>query len=283
MPPPGPPGARRSIAPVPGHLSPPGPDGLGRLKGERVGAHTGWGAEGPLEPPTLPLPTAAVAPTMPVRLTDAGTPPIEHPTGNVTPAPPKRRRKAPLLVLVTAVVVAAILGAAALVNSASEQHRAPPGRLASGEAVFESLLATSANAHHLVESVLAASCAEDAPAAARRSALIDQVDRAIDLQGSVLDGLQANRPALTTMPDGPLLITELDAATDASLTVDRDYEAWLVDLQATGCYSAPTNDIHYRAAMRASPAETGADQRLAGVWAHVASHLSLRSWAADQL
>ena len=30
------------------------------------------------------------------------------------------------------------------------------------------------------------------------------------------------------------------------------YGDWLEDLQATGCYSAPTNDIHYREATAAA-------------------------------
>ena len=49
-------------------------------------------------------------------------------------------------------------------------------------------------------------------------------------------------------------MAELGQATAASLKVDEDYAAWLVDLQATGCFSAPTNDLHYVAATEAAPA-----------------------------
>ncbi len=63
------------------------------------------------------------------------------------------------------------------------------------------------------------------------------------------------------------MVSDLNAATLAELTVDQDDQGWLQDLQATGCYSAPTNDIHYRAAGLDAPAAAGADTRLADAWA----------------
>jgi hypothetical protein len=67
------------------------------------------------------------------------------------------------------------------------------------------------------------------------------------------------------------------------LSADQGYEAWLEDLQATGCYGAPTNDIHYHAATAASMAASVAKQRVVLIWAGVASRYGLPSWTAGQL
>ena len=55
------------------------------------------------------------------------------------------------------------------------------------------------------------------------------------------------------------------------------------DLQATGCYGAPTNDIHYRAATEASLPASVAKDRVVATWAGVASRYGLPSWTAGQL
>jgi hypothetical protein len=72
-------------------------------------------------------------------------------------------------------------------------------------------------------------------------------------------------------------------ATDASVQADAGYRAWLEDLQATGCYSAPTNDVHYRAATAASLVAGQAEEELAAGWAGIASRSHLRSWKASDL
>ncbi|HXW81308.1 MAG TPA: hypothetical protein VEJ84_17535 [Acidimicrobiales bacterium] len=186
--------------------------------------------------------------------------------------------------LVAVAVIATLVALAFALGHKGTGPKPPNGtHLSAGEANFAELLATSASAHDLVVAAVIGSCESDAPAAASRQSLIAGLNRAIELRVSVLNGTAMDRLAISAMPEGPLLLTELDQATDASLKVDEDYAAWLVDLQATGCFSAPTNDLHYLAATDASPAATQADENLAGTWAPLAARAHLRVWAADQL
>jgi hypothetical protein len=150
-------------------------------------------------------------------------------------------------------------------------------------ATFELFLSNSAQAHQLVAAALSSACQPAAPASAARQELIAEVKRAVDLRSSVLSGIAADRQPLLAMDGGQSLVLDLNAATEASLRADEGYEAWLEDLQATGCYGAPTNDLHYRAASESSLAATAAKQRLVGDWAGVASQYGLRNWSAGQL
>ena len=170
-----------------------------------------------------------------------------------------------MLVLVAVALIATLAAIAfALGHEGTGRNEPKASHFSPGEANFAKLLATTASAHDLVVAAVVGSCQSDAPAAASRQSLIGKLNRAIELRVSVLNGTQMDRLAISAMPEGPLLMTELDQATDASLAVDEDYAAWLVDLQATGCFSAPTNDLHYLAATEASPAATRANESLAG-------------------
>ena len=128
-------------------------------------------------------------------------------------------------------------------------------------------MASNSSAQELAASAVAHSCEDAAPGAALRGGLLGDLSRAIVLRESVLRALDADRRRLLAIPDGAQLVTDLGAATMADLIVDQDYQGWLQDLQATGCYGAPTNDIHYRAAGPDSSAAAGANQRLAHAWA----------------
>jgi hypothetical protein len=189
-----------------------------------------------------------------------------------------------MLVLVAVALVAAL---AAVVYAVAENGRTsqPPTvpQVSPGEAAFARLLATTASAHGLVVAAVTGSCEDGAPGSASRQTLISDLDKAIQMRVSVLDGTQVDRSSISEIPNGPLLMSELDQATATSLKVDQDYAAWLVDLQATGCFSAPTNDLHYMAATEASPAATRAAESLASSWAPLAARAHLQSWSADQL
>jgi hypothetical protein len=167
---------------------------------------------------------------------------------------------------VVAIVAASASAAIVLAGREASKHL-HISRVLPGEALFEQLVATSATAQQLTATAVARSCTDAAPGAAMRGALLVDLDRAIGLRQSVLRSLEADRAELLGMPDGALLVSDLSAATLAELTVDQDDQGWLQDLQATGCYSAPTNDIHYRAAGLDAPAAAGADTRLAHAWA----------------
>ncbi|HUC14254.1 MAG TPA: hypothetical protein VMS00_07355 [Acidimicrobiales bacterium] len=191
-----------------------------------------------------------------------------------------RRRRVVLLFAALTLVAAAVV--AALVLGGASPRRATGGA-STPQAAFEGLLAKSAQAHQLASAAVNDACRPTAPATPTRQGLITQVSRAAGLRRSVLAGIVSDRQQLLKMNGGLPLVGDLDDATGASLLADQGYEAWLEDLQATGCYGAPTNDIHYRAASEASLAASVAKDRVVGIWAGVASRYGLRSWTAGQL
>ena len=197
----------------------------------------------------------------------------------------KRHGKGKTMLALAAVAVVALLAAAvyALESAGTGSHQSNVHHASVGEAAFARLLATSASAHDLVAAAVAGSCGNGAPGSASRQTLIGELNRAIGLRVSVLDGTRVDRLSISAIPDGRLLMAELGQATAASLKVDEDYAAWLVDLQATGCFSAPTNDLHYVAATEAALAAARADQSLAGNWAPLALRVDLRPWSGNQL
>jgi hypothetical protein len=183
--------------------------------------------------------------------------------------------------LVVLTLVAAVAVGAIVLGGGSPRGTA--GRVLTPQAVFEGLLAESADAQQLVSIAVSDACQPAPPSTPTRQGLIVQVGRAVELRRSVLAGIAADRQQLLKMTGGPSLIGDLDDAGGASLSADQGYEAWLEDLQATGCYGAPTNDIHYRAATEASLAASVAKQSVVRMWAGVASRYGLRSWTAGQL
>ena len=162
-------------------------------------------------------------------------------------------------------MAASLSAAIVLAGREAIDHRHSLGT-STGEALFEQLMASNSSAEELVATAVARSCAEAAPGIPLRRGLLGDLSRAISLRQSVLRALAADRVQLLAMADGAQLVSDLSAATMADLAVDQDYQAWLQDLQATGCYSAPTNDIHYRTAGRDSSAAAGTDERLAQAW-----------------
>lgn len=217
----------------------------------------------PRPDPTQPLPA-----TRTQVMAAGGAVESFRPTAAITaPERPRRRGRALFWLLAVVAVVAASASAAIVLAGREASKHLHMARVLPGEALFEQLMATSATAQQLTATAVARSCTDAAPGAAMRGALLVDLNRAIGLRQSVLRSLEADRAELLGMPDGPLLVSDLNAATLAELTVDQDDQGWLQDLQATGCYSAPTNDIHYRAAGLDAPAAAGADTRLADAWA----------------
>jgi hypothetical protein len=106
---------------------------------------------------------------------------------------------------------------------------------------------------------------------------------ALDLLSSVMTSAGADRSLVGALPGGPALLSDLSAATNASIRTDQDYGAWLGDLQATGCYGGPTNDLHYKAGAAASVIAERADQRLADAWAPIASAKKAPVWLPSQI
>ncbi len=192
----------------------------------------------------------------------------------------RRRGRTVLLLAVLALVIAVAVGALML---GSRSPRRTAARTPTPEATFETLLVKSAQAHQLLAAAVSGACKPTPPATTARQGLIAEVGRAVEMRRSVLDGIATSRPRLLAINGGPSLVSDLDHATSASLSADQGYEAWLEDLQATGCYGAPTNDIHYRDATEASAAASVAKEGVVRMWAGVASRYGLPSWTAGQL
>jgi hypothetical protein len=231
--------------------------------------------------PRSPLADAGTGPVPPTRAQEVsgrGAAGDVRPTASVTaPERPSRRGRAIFWLLVIVVVIAACASAAiVLASREATGHRHLP-RVSQGEALFEQLLATSSTAQQLTATAVARSCQEPAPGAPARVALLSDLSRAIGLRQSVLHLLDVDRQQLLPIPDGAQLVSDLNAATVAEMTVEQDDQGWLQDLQATGCYSAPTNDVHYRAAYLGSVTAAGADRRLAHAWAVVEPAVGSRS------
>lgn len=187
----------------------------------------------------------------------------------LTPPPvPQRRRRRALVAAIVAVVVLAGAGgglAASLRSSGS----------ARSARAFERLLVLSGRAHGLVEQAVAGVCASSSPGVAARAKDMAELQEAVSLRDIVLSGLSTDQGQAHNLPNGPLLFTQLRSVTLSSLDADDDYEAWVQDRQALGCYSAPFNDVFYRQAQQAATVADQDVQELAATWVKVAPSLRL--------
>jgi hypothetical protein len=118
--------------------------------------------------------------------------------------------------------------------------------------LFNSLLGANATAHALVNDAIDGACRTPAPQSQARAGLIAEVGHAGAIYRHVLASLEADGALLSKIPEGAGLSADLARATGASARAAAAYGDWLEDLQATGCYSAPTNDFHYREATAAT-------------------------------
>jgi hypothetical protein len=235
----------------------------------RADIHTsGPGAQPASKSPVRHVPTppgsSARAPLTPAASSSSGL----RPTAGVT-APVGTPRRGRVFVWLLAVVLVVASVAAALVLEGVGRGNGGPGRLSRAEVLFERLMAEDESAQTLAASAVAHPCEQASPGSPGRAALLGDMGRAVALRQAVLRAAGADKGELVVMPDGELLVADLRQAATTGLAVDKDEQGWLLDLQATGCYSAPTNDIHYRAAGLAAPAAAGAAGRLTATWARV--------------
>jgi hypothetical protein len=149
-------------------------------------------------------------------------------------------------------------------------------------ASFEHLLQKSATAHQLVGEAVSGACASAAPGAGSRQAGMVKLRQAVVLRQSVLADLADLGGVAGRLPSGRLLFRELGALSRSALEADRDYESWLQDLEATGCYSGPTNNLDWNAAQAAAGRADRATRRLATTWAEVAPDLHMPAGLATQ-
>jgi hypothetical protein len=197
-----------------------------------------------------------------------------------------------ILVALVLVLAAGLVGAGVLIGrglgpgpggaSKGSPSRPPARQLPAAVATFASLLSSSARAGRWTSGAVAGACQLRAPGTKDRQALVVQVGGAIRLYQSVLARARANSAA-SSLPGGQALGALLVMADTRALSASQDFQAWLVDLQATGCYGGPTNDLHYQQAVAASRLAREASQRLASAWAPVAGRYGLPSWDPSQI
>jgi hypothetical protein len=157
-------------------------------------------------------------------------------------------------------------------------------QVSGGVATFEKLLSTSDQARALTRRALAGACKTSAPGTPARQALVLQLTRAASLDRRAA-GLEQRSIELSNEAGDQrrqalwlLLGAQLVTADRASISAIDDYQGWLVDLQAIGCYGGPTNDLHYQAGLVASEQARRAWQRVASSWAYVARYYKLPRW-----
>jgi hypothetical protein len=193
-----------------------------------------------------------------------------RPTAALTaPGPRARPVRSLFWLLGIVVVIAAVVSAALVLVGQLDRDYRGASTVSRAEAAFARLVSDQASAGQLELAAVDRSCQEAAPGAPARAVLLGDLSRAVALRQSVLRALRADTVEFLALPDGQLLTGDLAVAMKTGLTVDEDDQGWLQDLQATGCYSAPANDIHYRAASVAAMPAAAADRRLTAAWAAV--------------
>jgi hypothetical protein len=266
-------------------VPPPGSPGGGRLA---LRWSTTAFAARPGPPRTGYPGDVAVTDVLPVTAAPATDPTAALPAGGVHPGGPpltpatgaerdegRRRSRGTRVTLATGLV---ILVAAGVVLAVAAPWSATPQR------AFGRLLATVASARALTGQAAGRACLVSAPASPARAALVAELSRAVALDEPVVAVLSApgSRSRFGFPGAGPL-VADLRTVASTAVSVARLDRSWLEDLQATGCYSAPTNDLHYMEAQRASAGAQAAAADLARRWSAVAAGRGLRLWPASSL
>jgi hypothetical protein len=204
---------------------------------------------------------------------EATTPTRQLP-GVVHPSGPRRRRYRAGLVVgcigALALLMAGLVWAIAYSLSSGPAH---PSRLYSLQhlaprVAFGELVAREARAEALAEgaSGLRGACLLAAPGSRYRGRFVAEEAQAAALSRGVLKLVTALAGRFDKLRGGGRLEALLRQFANSSLAASIGYEKWLEDLEATGCYSAPTNDVHFYQAQRAS-ATAARDRAALEQWA----------------
>ncbi len=256
--------------PPPGPVEPPAGPGAARSP---------LGPSQPLGGPVPPPPLGAVAPTanlptvpVPAMARSSVAEPATEPLPPWTeglPAPSHRWR---YVVAVLAAGLAAALVAAGLVlvlhKSANGHRRQLPVPVA-----FSQLLTSLSGADLLARQAVNGACQETGPGARKSAA--SQLERAEARDNAVLSTLDAGKARLASWSVASALLGRVTEVAEDSLAAEGDYASWLADLEATGCYSAPRNNLYYRRALVAVSAQVFATRKLLSAWLPVARRYGL--------
>ncbi len=208
-----------------------------------------------VEPATEPLPTVAEG----------------------LPLPGHRRRY--VVAALAAGLVAALVAAGLVLvfrQRATGHRREAPVPVA-----FSQLLSSLSGADLLVRQAVDGACQETGPGARKSAA--NQLERAETRDRTVLSTLDAGKARLASWPVASALLGRVAQVAEDSLAAEGDYASWLADLEATGCYSAPRNNLYYRRALGAVSAQALATSELLSAWLPVARRYGLNRSAFASL
>lgn len=227
---------------------------------------------------TSPVEGLTWSPTEPVTLVQDEPAPDEASGAPARARPGRGVWVLALIVLVLVVTTVAVVVRVSSLRAGRTVSTTTPPAGGAPQVFFEGLLASTAGAQRRAATALSTACRVAAPGVGPRQSGATQLSNAEATDRSVLVSLGARRGFLAALPGGAALAADLGQLAGESAQADADYRAWLLDLEATGCYGAPTNDIHYLEASQASLAASAAQRHLADGWAPLARRAGLPVW-----
>jgi hypothetical protein len=203
--------------------------------------------------------------------------PAPHGPGPAVPAdlptPARGGRRVRVLVLTTV-----LLAAAAAVGAGTWWAVRPGGGSGAEVRDLGGLLDHSAQARQQVLVAITAACRPTGADSTARSALMSELRSAVAERQSVLAQLGRLRGG-----DISSLAPDLSRATTDSIAADQDYLTWLDDLQSTGCYSNPDNDLAYQEALSEDATASREKALFLQGWNPLAARHGQRTWQPWQI
>jgi len=107
------------------------------------------------------------------------------------------------------------------------------------------------------------------------------LQQAINTRHDILQGLTTLD--VSSLPNGPQLVSTLTTAMQNSLHADNDYHAWMADLVGAGstCGSNASQDSNYVAGGTASAMATTSKNDFLAIWNPMAPRYGQQTYSAD--
>jgi hypothetical protein len=153
----------------------------------------------------------------------------------------------------------------------------PSGSESAAASAVDSILQQSSTARGTVVAATQAVNNCTADPAAETSAM----DGAISSRESALQQVSTVSP--TDLPDGAVLLSDLNSALQASDQADQYFVLWMGDIEGTSCPYATTSDSNYQAATAASSLADSAKQAFLALWNPIAAQFGLTQYTAGQI
>ena len=152
-----------------------------------------------------------------------------------------------------------------------------PGSESAAASAVDSILQQSSTARSTVVAATQAVNNCTADPAAETSAM----DGAIASRESALQ--QVGTVDSGSLPDGAVLLSDLNSALQASDQADQYFVLWMGDIEGTSCPYATSSDSNYQAATAASSQADSAKQAFLALWSPIAAQFGLTQYTAGQI